>query len=290
MEKSAGNNKLKRTDKVTELKDFYEDLFQYYEILNKFAKEGRIDEEKDKLGTNLLLSLGRRAGYLGKLITELTGLKTVDVHGTEYDMWVVALKIPPGELALSALGHCIQVTNRAIGQLREDISTGARDEETGKLTSPIGKSKFEVPKAFISHGKESAALKKLEDFLHNLGILPLIVKEQPSLDKTVPDKVEYYLQQSDFVIILATGDDEFEGKLHPRQNVIHEIGLAQKTHPGKIIYLLEENTEFPSNISPKVWERFKQRNMLNAFLCILRELRALGILLAVKPQDKEQTS
>jgi len=283
MDKSTGNNKAKITGKVTELNDFYSDLLEYYHILDEFFKKERIDKEEDELGTGLLLSLGHRAGYLGKLITELTGLKTVDVHGTEYDMWVISLKIPPDKLSLSALGHCIQVTNRAIGQLKDDIEAGARDEKTGKLTSPIGKSKFEVPKAFVSHGKESAALRKLEEFLHNLGIIPLIVKEQPSLDKTVSGKVEYYLNQADFVIVLATGDDEFEGKLHPRQNVIHEIGLAQNTHPGKIIYLLEEETEFPSNISPKVWERFKQRNMLNAFLCILRELRALGILLAIKP-------
>lgn len=275
----------KYTNKLTELNDLYDRLLLYHTYLSKLVKEKELAENERNPAANLLLEIGRKVGYVGKLIAELTGLEKVDVHGKEYDMWVVALRIPPDELAHSALGYCIQVTNRAIGQLEEEIRTGARDEKTGKLTSPIGKSKFEVPKAFISHGKESVALKKLEDFLHNLGIIPLIVKEQSSLDKTVSDKVDYYLQQADFVIILATGDDEFEGKLQPRQNVIHEIGLAQKTHAGKIIYLLEEETEFPSNISPKVWERFKQRNMLNAFLCILRELRALGILLAIKPQE-----
>ena len=143
------------------------------------------------------------------------------------------------------------------------------------------------PKAFISHGKESVALNKLEEFLRALGVEPLIVKEQPSLDKTVDDKVNFYLDQADFVVILATGDDKIEGKLHPRQNVVHEIGLAQKTHTGKITYLLEEGAEFPSNISPKVWERFKQRNMMKAFLCIAKELRAYGMLKAVKPRVEE---
>jgi len=148
----------------------------------------------------------------------------------------------------------------------------------------------ELPvRAFISHGKKSVALNKLAQFLHALGIEPLIVKEQPSLDKTVDDKVNYYLSQADFVVILATGDDEFEGKLHPRQNVIHEIGLAQKTHGGKIIYLLEEGAEFPSNIRPKVWESFKQRNMMDAFLGIVRELRAYGMLKVTKFPIEEQT-
>lgn len=139
------------------------------------------------------------------------------------------------------------------------------------------------PRAFISHGKESIALNKVDRFLREFGIEPLIVKDKPSLDKDVDVKVNHYLGQADFVIILATGDDKIEGKLHPRQDVIHEIGLAQKTHAGKIIYLLEENTEFPSNISPKVWERFNQENMENVFLRIVIELKALGVLKAVKP-------
>jgi len=146
------------------------------------------------------------------------------------------------------------------------------------------------PKAFISHGKESAALRKLKEFIETLGIEPLIVKKAASLDKDVPDKVNLYLTQADFVIILATGDDVFEGKRHPRQNVIHEIGLAQKTQPGRIIYLLEEGTEFPSNIRPKVWESFKQRNMMDAFLGIIRELRAYGILKVTKFPIEEQKS
>jgi len=57
---------------------------------------------------------------------------------------------------------------------------------------------------------------------------------------------------------------------------------VQKTHPGRIIYLLEEGANFPSNIKPKVWESFKQRNMMDAFLGIVRELRAYGILKVIK--------
>jgi len=143
------------------------------------------------------------------------------------------------------------------------------------------------PKAFISHGKDSAALRKLKVFLETLGIEPIIVKIQASLDKTVGDKVEYYLNQADFVIALATADDEVDGKMQPRQNVSHEIGLAQKTHKGRIIYLLEEGAEFGSNISPKVYERFKQRNMMDAFLSIVRELRAYGMLKIIKTPLEE---
>jgi len=244
----------------------------------------KLTSEEEQTLSSLFDAISIGAGKYGPLIKEMTGLDTIPTSAGPEDVWNWALNPESNSIVINALSNCVSATSRTIGTLEKDIDDGIRDKKTGKLISPVGKTKFEVPKAFVSHGKESVALRKLEDFLHNLGVIPLIVKEQASLDKTVSDKVEYYLLQADFVIILATGDDEFEGKLHPRQNVIHEIGLSQKSHPGKIIYLLEEKAEFPSNISPKVWERFKQRNMLNAFLCILRELRALGILLAVKPQ------
>lgn len=145
------------------------------------------------------------------------------------------------------------------------------------------------PKAFISHGKESVALNKLREFVETLGIEPILVKTQPNLDKDVSEKVKFYLDQADFTIILATADDKVGDKFQPRQNIIHEIGLAQKTLPGRIIYLIEEEAYFPSNIKPKVYERFKQRHMINAFLRIIRELRAYGILTVTKYLSKETT-
>ena len=142
---------------------------------------------------------------------------------------------------------------------------------------------MQKPKAFISHGPETSALSRLRLFLTELGIESIVVEEQPSEGKSVDDKVEHYLEQVDCVIILATGDDGIDGKLHPRQNVIHEIGLAQTKFPDRIIYLLEEGAEFPSNIRPKVWESFTQECMEHAFIAVARELRAFNLLKSVKP-------
>lgn len=277
----------KSTDIVKELEIFLQELkdYQYYRLLeaNNEATRKQIAN-----AANLRDKLLRDAGRFRSLIAELTGKEKVKVtrlkngREYEYDLWFTGLQQLFNLHAAEAISYCIDVTSATIGRLEDDIKKGYRDEQ-GKVIEKPYRVVTEPPKAFISHGKESVALNKLEEFLRALGIEPLIVKEQPSLDKTIDDKVNYYLSQADFVVILATGDDEIEGKLHPRQNVIHEIGLAQRTHEGKIIYLLEAGTEFPSNISPKVWERFKQRNMIKAFLCIVRELRAYGILKCVKP-------
>jgi predicted nucleotide-binding protein len=180
----------------------------------------------------------------------------------------------------------IQLEVNSIIQKYEDLGIGA--EQSITKVSPESVFREVPPSVFISHGKESAALRKLKEFIETLGIEPLIIKKRASLDKDVPDKIDLYLSQADFVIILATGDDTVRDKktgteiVQPRQNVIHEIGLAQKTHPGRVIYLLEEGASFPSDIKPRVYEPFKQRNMLDAFLGIIRELRAYGILKVTK--------
>lgn len=136
------------------------------------------------------------------------------------------------------------------------------------------------PNIFVSHGKPSAALDHLVEFLRTLGLNPIVVEDQPSMGMSVDNKVEVYLAVSEAAIILATGDDKVEGEaaLRPRQNVIHEIGLCQKALRNKIVYLLEEGTEFPSNVRPKVYERFSKENMTRAFKAVVRELRAWNIL------------
>jgi len=161
-----------------------------------------------------------------------------------------------------------------------------RYELAGVETKPVAEAEL-PPKAFISHSKESPALDKLEEFLRALGVKPLTVKGQSGVDKTVDDKVNNYLSQADFAVILATGDDEVNGKLHPRKNIIHEIELAQKAHQGRVIYLLEEGTECLSNISPDVWESFTQNDIAKAFLRIVRELKTYGMLKVVKPETEE---
>ena len=157
--------------------------------------------------------------------------------------------------------------------------------ETVVVTPPPGMIIAELPKAFIAHGGVHFVLDKLKNFLSALGVEPIVVEEQPSTDMTVDEKVEFYLGEADCAIILATADDEIDGKLHPRQNVVHEIGLAQKALPGKIIYLLEQYAEFPSNVRPKVWEKFDRTNMESAFIRVAKELKAFGIIRAARSEE-----
>ena len=275
---------------VTELGDFLRELTIYHSLQRRRLKGERLNTDEFQLVAKLRNTLLSQSDIFRPFICDKPNKQYMTYIGEDgkersYDILLTGLKFEFDSLSNGALDYCKDATTVAIGKLEYDIKRGIRDEQ-GEI---IVKREEEHPKCFVSHGKESAALRKLKEFLETLGIEPLIVKKRASLDKDLPDKVNLYLSQADFVIILATADDTVKDKKtgtetkQPRQNVIHEIGLAQKTREGKVIYLLEEGAEFPSNIRPKVWESFKQRNMMDAFLGIVRELRAYGILKCVKP-------
>lgn len=148
------------------------------------------------------------------------------------------------------------------------------------------------PKAFIAHGGESPALDKLKKFLEALDVQPLVVEEQASEDRSVGENVDWYSKQADCAIILATkGDiDGKTGGFIPRGNVLMEVGKLQEMFRGRIIYLLQSGTKFPTNVSEKVWGKFSPQSMDGAFTKVARELRAFGILKAVKPQNGTPSS
>jgi predicted nucleotide-binding protein len=275
----------KTVAKINELEELRHNILSYIYLVRRYLNKERLtNAQKDQMA-ELHAIIGRQVGHCGKLITELTGLETVDVHGKDYDMWVVALGMPINKLALSALSFCLQVMDRAIGQLEEDMKTGIRDAQTGKLLAPSGVAKLEPPKAFIAHGGKSEARDKLCQFLTALGVIPIIVEEQPSEGRSVGENVDWYARQSDCAIILATkGDiDSKTGKFIPRGNVLIEIGKSQELFKDRIIYLLQAGTKLPTNINEKVRARFTSQNMDNAFIKIATELRKFGILRAVKP-------
>lgn len=146
MEKMNRKEK-KLTDRVDELRELSSDLISYFGLLAQGLERTLVKTEIAQAGT-LFNSIGHKSGYLARLITDLTNEEKVDVHGTQYNMWTVALRIPIDSLAKNAVGFCLQVVNRAIGQLEDDIRMGKRDVQTGELLTKSG----------ISASKPSEAL------------------------------------------------------------------------------------------------------------------------------------
>lgn len=156
---------------------------------------------------------------------------------------------------------------------REQLKTHGADKilTASRLRSGGGR-------VFISHGKPSSALTKLERFIRAMGLEPVIVIHGPSEGMSVDALVDKRMGESDCAIILATADDQVGKNHQPRPNVIHEIGLAQEKFKNKVVYLKEHGCDFPSNVQPKVWETFAQDNMEAAFEKVIKELRSFGLI------------
>jgi predicted nucleotide-binding protein len=161
----------------------------------------------------------------------------------------------------------LQIAISEVSDLYNDHISRVRKRERGLKTPP---------KVFISHGPESKALDRLCSFLSELGVEPLVVGKGRSKGMTSDERVQQCLDQADGAIILATADRRVGGKAQPGKNVIHEMGLAKMAFPVKIVYLLEERAEFPSNVRPKEWCYFTQGDMEKALMTVVRKLRAFA--------------
>ena len=92
---------------------------------------------------------------------------------------------------------------------------------------------------------------------------------------TIRDILEEMLEESSFALLVLTGEDETkDGKLHARQNVVHETGLFQgKLGFSRAIVLLEDGTEEFSNIAGIQQIRFSKGNIKETFGDVLAVLK-----------------
>ena len=215
------------------------------------------------------------------------------IFGTKSGFWVNFHKIPwhwQGDILINAFDdpdeerekynkkayikgfdYAEGILQSAIDQLQQ-VGIATIEDERGYLT-PDAKRKI-----FISHGKQTPALDKVERYIRAFGLEPIIVVRLPSEGKSVDDLVEERITECQCAIILATCDDQVDDYFQPRPNVTHEIGLAQEKLNNRVIYLKEKGCRFSSNTQPKIWEDFTQDNLEAAFEKIVKELRAFKLI------------
>lgn len=231
---------------------------------------------------------------------EIKHLKTLPPHNNEYRLWQdkvnVVLEAAFGKDSdeYKNLNPKIYVTwRKSEAEEQEEYLRDLEERELGitkilqkyeilgiPTTSGVGGGNLQ--KAFIAHSGETKALSKLRNFFDALGVIPAVVEDRPSEGRSVNENIEWWLNQCDCAVILATkGDiDSKTGEFIPRGNILIEVGRCQERFPNRTIYLLEEETEFPTNIDEKVWERFTEENMEKAFIKVAKELKAFGIIKA----------
>jgi len=121
------------------------------------------------------------------------------------------------------------------------------------------------PKMFIVHGHDHQALYEVKNYIQNTLKLgePIILREQPSLGRTIIEKFEDESKNIDLVFVLLTPDDKISPekssdpvKRRARQNVIFELGFFHsklQRKSGKVLLLHKGQLELPSDIAGLIY-------------------------------------
>lgn len=135
------------------------------------------------------------------------------------------------------------------------------------ITNPI--------KIFIGHGQNSQ-WRDLKDHLHEKHGLEVVEYEiGPRAGLSVKEVLEKMLNDSSLAFLVLTGEDEHtDGKLHARENVIHELGLFQgRVGFTRTIALLEDGVNEFSNILGINQIRFSKGNIRETFGDVVATIR-----------------
>jgi len=139
-------------------------------------------------------------------------------------------------------------------------------------------------KIFIGHGR-SADWKLLRDFLRDrLGLESTEFEREATAGMTITERLEAMLEEACFAFLVLTAEDSHgDGKLHARENVVHEVGLCQgRFGRRRAIVLIEDTCVEFSNISGLVQIRFSSGGLLAKSEEIRRILERERIILPAK--------
>jgi predicted nucleotide-binding protein len=128
---------------------------------------------------------------------------------------------------------------------------------------------------FIGHGS-NAAWRDLKDHLQDKHGFKIEAYETGArAGHTIRDILEEMVTRSSFALLVLTGEDEQpDGQLRARQNVIHEAGLFQgKLGFPRAILLLEDGVEEFSNVHGLQYIKFSKNNIKETYGEVLATLR-----------------
>lgn len=131
------------------------------------------------------------------------------------------------------------------------------------------------PVVFIGHGG-SSAWRELKDHLQDKHRYQIEAYETGArAGHTIRDILEDMSKKSTFALLVMTGeDDQKDGSVRARQNVIHEAGLFQgRLGFSRAILLLEEGVEQFSNVAGVQYIPFAKGNIKECFGEVLATLR-----------------
>ena len=221
-----------------------------------------------------------RVPHSSDLITESRPsgrLLTRDTLAASQGLWV-----PPH---LSVLARVISVrqaldaVDRLANLARQAGSHLARRQRQTRRSETIGTN------VFIGHGR-SPIWRELKDFIEDRLHLPVDeFNRLPVAGVTNVARLSEMMDAAAIAFLVMTGEDEQpDGRLHARMNVVHEAGLFQgRLGFSRAIVLLEDGCEEFSNVAGLGQIRFAQGNIRAAFEEIREVLEREGLFAPPSP-------
>lgn len=162
----------------------------------------------------------------------------------------------------------------------------------GALAAPVTATTGVSNKVFVVYGHDKIARTELEAMLLRWGLEPLILDQLPSGGQTIIEKLEAYIDQAGFGVVLATPDDEGhraghgDKKAHrARQNVVLELGmLLTRLGRDRVAILLRDQVQMerPSDIQGLIYIPYKDSLQKEAGLVLAKEMLAKGYAIDLK--------
>jgi hypothetical protein len=133
---------------------------------------------------------------------------------------------------------------------------------------------------FIGHGR-SLLWRELKDFLQDrLHLAWDEFNREAVAGFTTFERISEMLDSATFAFLIMTAEDEhLDSSVHPRENVVHELGLFHgRLGPRRAIILMEEGCSEFSNIVGLSQIRFPKGYISSAFEEIRRVLEREGLI------------
>lgn len=131
------------------------------------------------------------------------------------------------------------------------------------------------PVIVIGHGRDPEWEKLLNHLHYQQGFEVEAFETAPHASQTIPDVIADLGDNVNMAILVMTGEDEMaDGSLHPRLNVVQELGKFQERFGNnRTIILHEKGVTLPSNNSGIIYIPFEPGNIRATFGDILATIR-----------------
>ena len=220
-------------------------------------------------------SLAIEFGKFKPVVIAIVGSRTATQQGVERDPWFDALSTEYlGPTVLPALAYVVQFVSEAIGYLEGSDLRAA----IPSLVQGEGRPRRTV---LISHDGESPMRTALEMECWRIGLNPVVVEARPSRNESVDEKVDRFLDDAGFAVVLARREvgATQNGDVVPRGSVIDEIARIRAKLSDKYIVLLEEGMHLPTTLATGITYRSYSIDRFDrAILDVFDAMREYGVI------------